>query len=193
MGHTSTASIRIAQAFLAALFALSVYRAVTQSVTPGEALNYNRYILPGWADGFTNYDINNHVINTLLCKLSTVRSHRSEIWLRLPSLLSGLAYLWAVWRLARRFGNGPLFLGTVGLLTLNPMVVDGLSEARGYGIGLACWSWGLVILLESIEEDRVRKVSLAGVFLGLSIAASLANLAPACGLVLVYLGWSRGP
>ena len=48
MEHTSTASIKAARGLLAALFVLSVYRAVTQAVTPGEAWNYNRYIGTGW-------------------------------------------------------------------------------------------------------------------------------------------------
>ena len=43
MERTSTASIKTARWFLAALVAVSFYRAITQSVTPGEAWNYNRY------------------------------------------------------------------------------------------------------------------------------------------------------
>ena len=192
MEHTSTASIKAARGLLAALFVLSVYRAVTQAVTPGEAWNYNRYIGTGWTEAFSMFDVNNHVLNTLLGKILTAHLHVTELWLRLPSLVCGVLYFWAVWRLARRFGAGLMFLAAVGLLTLNPMVVDGLSEARGYGMGLAFWSWGLELLLESSEQDSRQKVYLAGVCLGLSVAAALAFLAPGCALVVVYAGWGRG-
>ena len=46
MEPTSTASIKAARWFLAALLAVNLYRAMTQSVTPGEAWNYDRFIAP---------------------------------------------------------------------------------------------------------------------------------------------------
>ena len=50
MEPTSTASIKTARWFLAALLAVNLYRAMTQSVTPGEAWNYDRFIGPAWAE-----------------------------------------------------------------------------------------------------------------------------------------------
>src|SRR5664280_1405784 len=134
MEPTSTASIKTARWFLAALLAVNLYRAMTQSVTPGEAWNYDRFIAPAWTEALASFDVNNHVLNTLLVRISTAWFHLTELSLRLPSLLAGVLYLWVVFRLARRwFGDGLAFLAVIGLLTLNPMVVDALSEARGYG------------------------------------------------------------
>jgi hypothetical protein len=184
------AYITIARAGMAALFAWSVSRAVSQSVTPGEAWNYDRYIGASWQDALASFDSNNHVLNTILVRISTWRIHLTELSLRLPSLLCGGLYLAAVYRLARRcFGDGAMFLVVAGLLTLNPMVMDAMSEARGYGMALAAWMWALDLVLESLESFSPQKLNLAGVLLGLSVAASLAFAAPAVALILVAAAW----
>ena len=192
MEPTSTASIRFARWFLAALVAINLYRAMTQSVTPGEAWNYHRFIGVTWTESLAHFDVNNHVLNTLLVRISTARFHLTELSLRLPSLLAGVFYLWVVFRLARRFGAGLPFLAVLGLLTLNPLVVDALSEARGYGMALACWMWALELILESVESFSAQKLNLAAMCLGLSVAASLAFAAPACALLAVTLVWMSG-
>jgi uncharacterized membrane protein len=192
MEPTSTASIKTARWFLAALLAVNLYRAMTQSVTPGESWNYDRFIGPTWKEALAHFDVNNHVLNTLLVRISTSQFHLTELSLRLPSLLAGAFYLWVVFRMARRwFGNGPQFLAVVGLLALNPVVVDALSEARGYGMALACWMWALELLLESVESFSPQKLKLAAVCLGLSVAATLAFAAPALALLVVFLAWSK--
>src|ERR1019366_6870484 len=119
MEPTSTASIRIASWLLGGLLAVNLYRAMTQSVTPGEAWNYYRFIAPGWTEALSHFDTNNHVLNTLLVRISTACFHLTELSLRLPSLLGGVLYLLVVWRMARRcFGDGLAFLAVVGLMTL---------------------------------------------------------------------------
>jgi hypothetical protein len=181
MEPTSTASIKAARWLLAALFAVNVYRAMTQSVTPGEAWNYDHFIGPSWFDSLSSYDNNNHVLNTLLARISTTGFRLTELSLRLPSLLAGVFYLWVVYRLARRwFGDGPVFLAVVCLLTLNPLVVDAMSEARGYGMALAAWIWALELMLES------KHLKLAAICLGLSVAATLSFAAPSLALLAVY-------
>ena len=196
MEPTSTASInpvKAARWFLGALLAVNLYRAMTQSVTPGEAWNYDRFIGPSWTEALSRFDVNNHVLNTLLVRISTAGFHLTELSLRLPSLLSGVLYLWVVFRMARRwFGEGLAFLAVVGLLTLNPLVVDALSEARGYGMALAAWMWALELILESVQSFSLQKLNLAAICLGLSVAATLAFAAPAVALLVVFLAWSRG-
>jgi hypothetical protein len=191
MEPTSTASIRTARWLVAGLLAVNLYRAITQSVTPGEAWNYDRFIAPAWTEAFSRFDTNNHVLNTLLVRISTTCFRLTELSLRLPSLLGGVLYLWVVWRMARRwFGDGLAFLAVIGLLTLNPLVVDALSQARGYGLALATWMWALELILESVESFSESKLNLAAMFLGLSVAASLSFAAPAVALLAVFLAWT---
>ena len=137
MEPTSSASIKAARWFLAALLAVSVFRAMTQSVTPARPGITTGFIAPAWAEALSRFDVNNHVLNTLLVRISTARFHLTELSLRLPSLLAGVLYLWVVFRLARRwFGEGAAFLAVVGLLTLNPMVVDALERSTRLWHGL---------------------------------------------------------
>src|SRR5437899_12217017 len=103
MEPTSTVSIKIVRGLLAALFAVNVYRAITQSVTAGEALNYTGFIGPPWTEALGRFDANDHVLNTLLVRISTWRFHLTELSLRLPSLLAGVFYLWVVFRMVRRW------------------------------------------------------------------------------------------
>jgi hypothetical protein len=188
MERTSTVSIKIARSLCGALGVISLYRAATQSVTPGEAWNYDGFIGPTWTEAFSRFDVNNHVLYSLLAKISTEILHHTELAMRLPSLLAGFIYLWIVFRIARRwFGDGAMFLAVFGLLTLNPMVVDALSEGRGYGMAMACWMVALELILESEESFSAQKLNLAATSLGLSVVASLAFLAPAVALLAVLM------
>lgn len=184
MERTSTASTKAAFCLLAALFALSVFRAATADVTPSEAWNYTRYVLPPWHDSLLHYEPNNHVLNTFLVRISTATLGRKEIALRLPSLLAGLLYAWAVWRLGRRLFSGWAFAAAVCLMMLNPLVVDALSEARGYGMAMAFWLWGLELFLQSNDEPAPRKLNLAAASLALSVAACLSFIVPVLALGL---------
>uniref|UniRef100_Q020A0 Glycosyltransferase RgtA/B/C/D-like domain-containing protein n=1 Tax=Solibacter usitatus (strain Ellin6076) TaxID=234267 RepID=Q020A0_SOLUE len=179
--------------WVVALAVLNVVRAMTLPVTPGEAWNYDRFVAPPWREAFEHFDLNNHVLNTLLIRISTARFHLTELSLRLPSLLGGLLYLWVAYRIAtRRFAPGTVAIAVLGLLTLNPMVLDGMSEARGYGMALALLLWALELMLESAETFSLRKFNLAAVCLGLSVSAALAFAAPASAMAAVFLGWGRG-
>jgi hypothetical protein len=184
MERTSTVSTKAALCLVAALFALSVFRAATADITPSEAWNYTRYILPTWHDSLLHYEPNNHVLNTFLTRISTAVLGRKEIALRLPGLLAGLLYAWAVWRLGRRLFSGWAFTAAVALLMLNPLVVDALSEARGYGMAMACWLWGLEMFLQAGEELTPGKLNQAAAAGALGVSACLSFIVPVLALGL---------
>ena len=83
-------------------------------------------------------------------------------------------------------------LVAVALMVLHPMVLDFFVAARGYGLALGLFTWSLycVICYFTKGLDRSR-LSLAGVFAGLAIAANLTLLVPAAalGLVLLFMLW----
>jgi hypothetical protein len=193
MEPDSTASTKAARALLVALFAVNVYRAATQSITPDEAATYSRFVGPPLRESFSVMTANNHVLNTLLAIISTSYFHLTDLALRLPSCLGGGLYLWAVYRLSgRTFGTGRLFLAAVALLSLNPLVLDYLSAARGYGMALAFWMWALELMLEYLESGQPlasRKLTLAAVCLGLSVAANLAFIVPVAALACGFAVW----
>jgi hypothetical protein len=51
--------------------------------------------------------------------------------------------------------------------------------------------WALDLVLESVQSFSVQKLNLSAMFLGLSMAASLAFAAPAVTLLVVFLLWSK--
>ena len=177
---------------LAAVFAANVYRARTQSFTADEALTYNNYVSAPLRATLTDYDANNHVLNTLLEKASAALFGASEFTLRLPSLAGGALYLAAVFLLCRRlFGEGALLVVSVATLALNPLVLDFLSAARGYGMALGLFLWAIEFLLRYFDQARPEHLYRASLALGLAVVANLTLAFPGvalvslCGAVLV--------
>ncbi len=123
---------RIAILLLLAVFSVNVYRAWTQSVTIDEAFAYNRFLSGSWSKLIGPYDASNHVLYSILAKTCITLFGLTEFTLRIPSLLGGLLYLVAVFRLSRRLlGEGWLRLFSVAMLSLNPHLMDFMSAAPG--------------------------------------------------------------
>lgn len=188
MELTSTASSRIALALLCGLFAVNVYRAATQSITTAEALEFDRRIRPPLRDILPHFDLGNHLLLTILIKRSVGLLRLSEFSMRLPSLLCGALYLWAVYRISwRTFGTSPLFVAAVALLSLNPLVLDALSSARAGGMALAFWMCSLLWMIDYFQSLRLRNLNLAGLCLGFSAATDPGFAVPAAGLTILFL------
>ncbi|MEP6539283.1 MAG: hypothetical protein ABJF23_28360 [Bryobacteraceae bacterium] len=165
---------------LAGLFMVNVYRAATQSLTIDEAFTYQLYLAKNLRAILTEYDANNHVLYTLLAKLSVGLFGNSELAIRLPSVLGGLVYFYATFRVCWFFfADRWLFLVGVAALTLNPFLLDFLSAGRGYGLGLALWMLGVWFLLEGRLER-------AGAAFGLAVAANLTLVFPCAAVILAY-------
>lgn len=166
--------------FLAVLFAANVHRAATQSLTIDEAFTFHLYLAKNLRAILTDYDANNHVLFTLLAKISVGLFGTSEFAIRLPSVLGGLVYFYAVFRVCWfYFADRFLFLPAIAALTLNPFVLDFLSAGRGYGLGIGLWMLGLWFLLDG-------KLERSGAAFGLAVAANLTLLFPCAALILVY-------
>ncbi len=122
------------------IFAYVAMRAATIAITHDEALTYAWHVTGGWRDivlfRTTGLPDNNHVLFTLLCKISVKLFGVSELTLRLPSILGCLLYLIGLNLSLRRIIPGwRQVLGVLAAGT-NPYVLDFLGLARGYGLGL---------------------------------------------------------
>src|SRR5262245_50039371 len=107
----------VAAAMLAALFVVNVYRAATQSIVFDEAFTYLAFLSGAPSRVFTEYTANNHVLFTLLARLSIALFGVSELTFRLPTVVAGVIYFVAIFALCRVvFGAGLLFLTTIGAL-----------------------------------------------------------------------------
>jgi len=172
------------------LFSTNTYRAATQSITADEAFTYNNFVWPRVFTSLSTFDANNHLLYTLLAKLSVRWFGLSEFGLRVPSLMGGLLFLVSAWRLVRcLFGRGWFCLFALTAVALNPFVLDYLSAARGYGLALGLFFWGLYLLTRYLTEDYdppVRLLFRAGLALGLSVIANLFFLVPAVAAASVF-------
>ena len=186
--------IKTVALLFALLGAVNVYRASTQSITYDEAVTYDAFVVGPLSNAFTGYNANNHVLFSVLAKFTTATLGPSELGLRLPSVLAGGVYFVVVFLLCRHlFGRGPIFSLAALALACNPLVLDFLSAARGYGLALALFMVALyqvvVILVSSSSSGgagwgRWVVVSLA---LGGAVSANLAFLFPAVGLGMAAL------
>jgi 4-amino-4-deoxy-L-arabinose transferase-like glycosyltransferase len=176
-----------AAALLAGLLAVNFYRAATQSIVYDEAITYLFFIHESVLAPFIHFNANNHVLFSALAAVSTRVFGVSEFALRLPTALGAVLYFAAVFGIARDLcDRATLFLLTVAALSLNPVVFDFLSAARGYGLATSWLAVGLFFLLRggSGEQDIGRTRTAASVALGLSVCSNLAFLFPVAGLLL---------
>ena len=169
-------SARLTGLLLAAVFAINIYRAATQGITVDEAFTYQNFVAPPLSQVMTTYDVNHHVLYSLLAKITTSLFGLSALTLRMPSLLGGLIYLVAGRVMVLRVFSPAWSLMAFALLSLNPFVLDYLSAARGYGMALGFLMWALWFLLH-------RSWYRAGICLGLTACANLSFLYPIAGFL----------
>jgi len=181
-------------ALLGLIFLTNIYRAATQSITHDEAVTYENFVAAPWSIVFNSYDANHHVLHTIFCKIFVDLLGVSPLTLRLASLLSGLLYLYVIFRICERlFGTGWYLPLSALLLSLNPYLLDFQSAARGYGMAVAFLFLALWEMLEWLEKPETLRLVRAGLALGLSIGANLVLAPPAIGLALMFLVavWSQ--
>src|SRR5579864_4731343 len=140
---------RLTLALLAAVFALCVYRAATQAIIIDEAFTYIYFVAPPLSEVMTTYNTNDHIPTSLLAKITTSLFGVSELTLRMPSLLCCLIYLVAVRAIALAVFSGEWAVMVFALLSLNPIVLDLMVAARGYGPALAFLMAALWFLLRT--------------------------------------------
>ncbi len=138
------------------VFAYVAIRAARLCITIDEAATYLDHVTGPWrdillfrTDGLPD---NNHLLHTLLCKLTVSLFGLSELTLRMPALLGCLAYLVGLNLCLRHIVSGWKILPALLVVGLNPYVVDFLGLARGYGLGLGCTMLGLAALLSWFNE-----------------------------------------
>lgn len=170
---------------LAALVGVNIYRAATQSITTDEAFTYIRSVAVPIPDLWEDFDANDHVLHTLLCKVSVKLFGLSELSMRIPSLLGGV-YLFICFSALSSylFGAGNLMLLSVALLSLNPLILDYASIARGYGMATALFLFSLYHAMRYLREPFSQwRLYAIGIGLALGVAANLTILFPGVALV----------
>lgn len=182
---TSARTQRCVLTFLQLLFLVNVFRAFSQSFTCDEAFTYTNLVGTKPLTIFRFYDANNHALHTYLCCISVKLFGLSKLSMRLPCLLGCLLYYTGVYQFSRwLFDTGWQWVLSVLVLTANPFLEDFLSIARGYGLGLAFFTWSLYAAVRAIveEQHRPRYLAISAFCLALSVAANLVFLFPGLAL-----------
>ena len=153
---------------LCAVFLLCLYRAATQSFTIDESFTFLHYVNVSFSQAIAEYSANNHVLQSLLMRVFRRLLGRSELVMRLPTLIGCVLYLTAVYGItSASIRNGWLRLLALAVMTLNPLVLDLLVAARGYALalGLSWWAlylaWSDLLVTEAspvMARGRMRRV-----------------------------------
>ncbi|NTU93739.1 MAG: hypothetical protein HGB29_08830 [Chlorobiaceae bacterium] len=179
------------------VFAYVATRAATLCITIDEAATYLWHVRGGWLDiilfSTTGLPDNNHVLYTLLAKVSVLLFGLSELTLRIPSLLGCLLYLLGLNLCLRRIVTGWKIVPALLAVGLNPYVVDFLGVARGYGLGLGFTMLGISALLSAFAETpgkvRVAPAQLGMVLFGFAALSNLSFLLLLGAAMLLVVGF----
>jgi hypothetical protein len=178
-----------AAAVLLFAFAATAWRDATQAITIDEATNFLKYARRPLSAMLSEYDANNHVLHTLLCRYSVHAFGSSEFAMRLPGLLGCAFFFVVIFRLSRDlFERAWLRPLAAAAIVLNPFTLDYLSAARGYGLGLSFFFWALFLLFRYVSgiDARPSLAARAAVALALSVASNLVYAIPAVSLGVVF-------
>lgn len=124
----------------AVFFSIVIFRALWVPITHDEAYTYLHYVRQPWA-GIILYKPphipNNHILNTLLAKLSVQIFGLSDFSLRLPNVIAAIIYFRYAALLARKFRFPGIQILAFLLLCFQLYFIDFFAMARGYGMGMA--------------------------------------------------------
>lgn len=122
------------------LFAYILIRAIVIPVTHDESNTVLTYAAYPVSDImlYTDPIPNNHILNTLLIKLSVSVFGLHSLSVRLPNVLGFLLYYIFLIRIIRKMKLPPLMgFACIILMTCNPFFLDFFSLARGYALACA--------------------------------------------------------
>lgn len=165
----------VALAFLLTIFAIVIYKAIYIPITHDEksaSVYYAFMTVPQILDS----DIwpSNHILNSLLVKLSESIFGVYPWSVRLPSVLAFCVLSIALWLIASRFfsANCFVFLTPFFLVLWNPFLIDFYSLARGYGMSNAWLLCSVLAVLLFSQKRSMKHYYLAILF---SMLAAYAN------------------
>jgi 4-amino-4-deoxy-L-arabinose transferase-like glycosyltransferase len=163
--------------------------ALNDPVSYDEAYTYIAFVRQNWFGILSDYSLpNNHLLNSLLIKLSTSLLGNSPWAMRLPAFVAGLAAIPLIWALGKRLFTPEIALAASALVAWLPALVHYDTAARGYSLvslfTLLAWLAGWFAL----QKNNWR------CWLGLSVSIALGFFAiptmalPAGGLYLWIFG-----
>ena len=166
-------------AFGMGLFTFIIVKAIVVQITVDEAYTLTMltkesvWNLVSYESSYTN----NHILNSLLCKLSFSIFGMNQLAGRLPNILSFLLYFWFVWQFSRRFfKDDAIGLMFVAVMLGNPYMLEFFSLARGYGLSFALMMPSIYYAARYVLEHHYKSLPLSILFSILAVYAQFALL-----------------
>jgi hypothetical protein len=155
----------LALAIIAIAFAMRVAYAQSCYLNPDEALHFDSARPSGWLDTFKASLLLAHPPLYILVLHAMLFLGRTELLLRLPSLISGTAALCLVFVWIRSSLGEIAALAALGFMSLSPAAVSASTEVRQYGL-LLLFICGALYATERIFAERSTKWAvIQGLFL----------------------------
>ena len=159
----------LALVVLAAGFGMRVFTAAATYLNPDEALHY---VLINQNSVWLAYKASLTNAHPPLIYLILYYWHflgRSELMLRVPSVITGTAFCWVFYKWTRIvFGRTAGLVGLI-LAAFSPALITLSAEVREYALLLFCVSCALYFLARAFEDKSVRQMWCFSVFLYLAI------------------------
>jgi len=164
-----------------------IARAAVQSISIDEA---DTYLF--WVSRFgpTHWEpsSNNHVLNSALMRLFTSVFGLHYLTVRAPAMIGAVVYIGSAYRLCRVVSSSrALQWALLVSMTCNPLVMDYLVAARGYGLALGFLLCALAVQFTALPPRRACAVS--SVCLALAFASNFAFAIADGTMLLAILLW----
>jgi hypothetical protein len=171
-------------------------RAAIQSITIDEADTYFNYVAPARASHWEPA-ANNHVLNSMLMRLSTTVFGVPSFSMRLPALAGAAIYILSVYVLVCLITTSALLRWAVFVtMVFNPFVMDYLVAARGYSLALGFLMAAIAVAArrQASGADPFRTCALCSVLIALSFTANFSfAAADAAALAAIAVWCARRP
>src|SRR5260370_6139278 len=182
-----------------ALFAMlwAIARACVQAVTLDEADSYLGYAQPAWPSHWYP-SANNHVLNSMLMRLSTSVFGLSHLTVRAPAVVGAAFYITGAYCFCKLIDRDTKLQWRLFVcLVYTPFIFDFLVAARGYSFALAFLLWSIGIPAYFILMDmngRAKSMSaacgLSSLCAGLSFAANFSFAFVNCAALATVFLWT---
>lgn len=142
--------------------------ALNDLVTYDEAYTYTSFATQSWWGAISDYSLpNNHLLHTLLVKLSTSLLGNHPYTMRLPAFLAGIFVIYLTYQLGKHFYQNETALAAAALVAWLPAMVRYDTDARGYSLV------NLFTLLAWLAAARALQTNQLRYWLLLSLALTL--------------------
>jgi mannosyltransferase len=185
--HRGTFAVAILAIVLVTAFLMRLYN-LDVGIWFDEIVTYVSYMDRSFGEILTTYDNqNNHLLYTLLARLSFLIFGESVWTLRLPAVLFGVGSIWAVYLFSCEVATWREGLLSAGFLTFSYHHVWFSQNARGY-TALLFWtmlsSW---FLLRALRESKIGLWLMYGLTTALGLLTHITMVFVVVGQGVVYL------